>query len=360
MNLEMLKLERQILSSKKFSRLQQISLVVDHMRVKDSAQTRASHSIEVANSVEIMNYFITKKAGFNTDRFSCGRVVGLLHDIGHTSYSHEGEKTLNKLTKKYSDNKIGFEGNANNYITIQKNNLLKGVSEEVKEYILASLAKHKEDLYEEQSCLIDIINNQINLEIEYLLNQGLEITSMDKTLQCQIMDIADENSYIISDIVDSLNIFSLTKLAEIFQKELPFEISEDLIKALYKGHNSFRMTLQKYHDMFCENFYLDSTGVVKPEKKDIEQVRMIMAMISKKYILKEKTVVKSRKIISKKINIVFSFFFNLKNANRIPSKFYRKEFENASAKEEKIVIIRNMLGSLTNKGLLKEFKKITR
>jgi len=358
MNLKTLKLERSILSSKKFQRLQQISLVVDHMRVRDTAQTRASHSIEVANSIEIMNYVISKQVGFNIDRYNCGRIVGLLHDIGHTAFSHEGEIVLNKLIKTKSKKRLSFEGNANNYITIQKNCLLDHVEKDIKHYILASLAKHIEELYEEQGSLKKIIKKELKKEVEFLNKNGLNVSTLNKTIQCQIMDIADENSYIISDIIDSLNIFSKNELADILRKELSFKVSDKLIRSLYKGQNHFRRTMQTFHDKFCENFQLNEVGEIIPIDKELEEIRLNMAKISKKYILTNKIVLISRNEIRKKLHKVFEYYLDFKNAHKIPSKYYRTEFFKASSKIEKLKIIRNMLGSLTNKGLLKEYKKI--
>jgi dGTP triphosphohydrolase len=357
-NMGTLLLERDILSSKKFSRLQQISLAVDYLHVKDSAQTRASHSVEVANTVEIMNLSISTKVGFDIDRLGVGRIVGLLHDIGHTSFGHEGERKLQKLSKEYSNEAFSFEGNANNYITIQKNQLLYNATKEVRQYVLASLAKHADELYPEQESIKTMLKKSAKEDKAYInLHKGFNVKYLDKTLQCQIMDIADENCYIISDIIDGINVLSDIELSAIFRKELPINIAEDLIFALIGGKNSFRRKMQVYHEAFCMNFTLSKKGEIVYEDKEIEKIRKAMAKINVKYILNSKSVIELREKASKKIETVFRFYFENENPDLIPSNFYRKEFKKSYG-IDRLRIIRNMLGSLTNKGLIKEYKKI--
>lgn len=356
-NMETLMLEREILASKKFSRLALISLAVSFLNAKDTAQTRASHSVEVANTIEIMNLSILSKIGIDPDRLGVGRIVGLLHDIGHTAFGHEGERKLNKLSREYSEGKIRFEGNANNYITIQKNKLLDSASKEVRHYVLASLAKHAAELYEEQESIVKILKKECKKDKDYLNQNGFNVKFLDKTLQCQIMDVADENCYIISDIIDGLNVLTEEELATIFREELPERVAEDLISSLFDGKNAFRRKMQKYHEAFCMNFTFNKSGVLVPVDERLEKIRLAMAKINVKYILGNATVKGFRENASQKIETVFRFYFENKNAEIIPSNFYKKEFKKAIG-IEKIRVIRNMLGSLTDKGLVKEFKKI--
>jgi len=355
---EILELERFILISKKFARLGQISLAVDYMHANDSAQTRASHSVEVANTVEIMNLIISQKVGFNIDRLGVGRIVGLLHDIGHTAFGHEGERILRKLSKEYSKGKVEFEGNANNYITIQKNGLLSTASKEVRHSVLASLAKHEKELYDEQESIKDILKKECRKDKEYInSNSNFKIKYLDQTIQCQVMDRADENCYIISDIVDGVNVLTEEEFAVIFRKELPLEVAEDLCNSLFAGKNAFRKKMQKYHNLFCTNFTMNRKGLIVPECAEIEKIRQSMARINMRYILNSPSVKTLRDKAGVKIEKVFRFYFENENTDLIPSGFYKKEFKKAKG-EERIRVIRNMLGSITNKGLVKELKKI--
>lgn len=360
MNLQFIEEERNILTSKKFLRLNQISLAVDYTLQADTAQSRYSHSIEVANAVQIMNFAISKKTGIDTDYRGAGRIVGLLHDIGHTCFGHLGEKILNRLTLEYSNNKFPFEGNSNNYVTIEKNGLIDGLSPNNQKYVLASLAKHPEELYEEQAYLLEIIKEECLLDSLYLRENGFRLVkNLESTIQCQIMDVADENCYIISDIVDSLNILSKKELKHIFRKELPKKVSKELINALYESKNNFRKVMQSYFIKFVENFTFNEEGILVPIDKNIEDIRLKLAQINRDYVLNSESILSLRKDNGELIEEVFRFHFEDKGKN-IPSDFYKKQYDNADCELSKLKIIRNMCGSFTDKGLKSEYKRIKR
>jgi dGTP triphosphohydrolase len=341
---------REILLIPKFLRLKQISMAIDYRLDKDRKEDRYSHSIEVANCCEIMNDSISEKLGVEIDYKNVSYIVGLLHDIGHTAFGHEGEKTLGKYSQ--------FDGNANNYIVIEKNNILNNIKKEDRDYILASLAKHPGQLYKEQKHIKNIVQKEVKKEIEWFKRIGINMSEMKKTMQCQIMDIADENCYVVSDIIDAQNIFSNKYFAKIFRKELPEEKAEEIISALYKGKKDFVDKMQEIFFLFSENFTVEN-GIVVPENKDIEKIRRAFMHINKKYVIGSEVIKKIRKNNEVILNTVFSYYFNNEKAV-IPSKFYRNEITRSSSKEEKNILIRDMLGQLTDKGIKKLYYKIKR
>jgi dGTP triphosphohydrolase len=357
--MENLLLERKILSSKDFSRLKDISLIVDRTIIKDTAQNRQSHSIEVANTIEIMNAMISEKLGFNIDPKRLGRSIGLLHDIGHMAKGHVGERTLNEYILKYSNKEIFYDSNSNNYIKLNKNKLFEGISLSTKRYVLASLAKHENSLYEEVSYIKKYIDIETKKELKYL-KKHMKIEKLRKTIQCQVMDIADEISYIISDIVDSANILSKKQMKEIFKRELPFEVYLKLSKTIGNKSN-FRKELDYLYFQFCDNFTINKEGIVSFINKDIEEIRISLARISKKYLLKNELIleIRAKEVIA--LKYVFDFYFNNLSKNKniiIPSKYYAKKFKFAKTKKEKILILRDFLAGITDKGLEKEIEKI--
>jgi dGTP triphosphohydrolase len=351
---------RSILLSKIMLRSQQISMAVDYSLDSDRKENRYTHSIEVANCCEIMNDCISEKVGFKTDYMNTAYIVGLLHDLGHTSFSHDGEVNLNQKIKLASDGKISFDGNSNNYVVIQKNDLLQDVDKEDRDYILASLAKHPTQLYAEQDYIREIIRQQTKRELKHLKKvSGGRITSLKKTIQCQIMDIADENCYLISDIIDSLNIMSKESLATALRKEVAGEIAEKIINELFKSKNSFIDIMNELFFSFCDNFTLSSEGEVVVIDKQIENIRLGLRRINKKYVI-DSSVIKEVRAKNKVIlDTVFGFFISdNKDLSLIPSNHYRREMKTASSKNEKLIIIRDMLGELTDKGVKKLYKKI--
>ncbi len=358
MDIKMFEAERKILASKKFLRLSQISLAVDYNLQNDTAQSRYTHSIEVANVVQIMNSNISLKLGVNVDKRGVGRIVGLLHDVGHTACGHLGERVLNNISKEYSEGNFGFEGNSNNYITIAKNRLLDGMDEDIKNYVLASLAKHPEELYEEQAYLQAIIKKACLEDSLYLRENGFQLEkNLTSTLQCQIMDVADENAYIISDIVDSMNLLSKDELRKIFLKEIPVIYKKDFVDNITKGKNAFRMFMQSIFIMFVENFNLNSKGVLAHVESEIEELRVALALINKKYVLGHKKIVEIREKNRGLLLSVFKYHFE-GDGSDIPSSFYKRLFFLAKTRNEQLKVIRNMCGSFTDKGLKLEYKRI--
>lgn len=355
--MEILKIEGDILSSAKFGRMGLINLSILPELVSDKPRTRDVHSIDVANAIEIINLSIFMKTKVDIDRLGVGRIVGLLHDVGHTTNGHDGERMLKAYTERYTKGEISFDGNANNYITIQKNSLLSSASKEIKSYILASLAKHPEDLYPEQEAIKKMIAKCCKADKEYLNSLGLKSKFLDKTLQCQVMDIADENCYITSDIVDATELYSKSDMAEIFENNLPENVAEELTTALMVSKSIFTKKINNYREKFNTNLTLKK-GQIVPENEDIESIRMAMAKITRDYVLPHKKVEEAREKAKEKMAVVFKFYFENENAELMPSGFYKKEFKKATDALSKKRVIRNMLGSLTNKGLKKEYKRI--
>lgn len=347
--IDKMKLKNRILTSKKFQRMAQVSMSLDYSLNKDYAENRMSHSIKVANATELMALDIGDKINMDLDPENLFYFVGLLHDVGHTAFSHEGERVLNKYTKKYSNGEIFFDGNSNNYETIKKNNLLENLSPSDEEYILASLAKHPETLYVSQKRIRDMIDKQTFLESKFF-----NFSKNDKTLACQIMDIADENCYIVSDIVDAENILTKQEIERIFDNIKDKNIKKILITSLYKGKTSLIDSLNNLFEQFCLNFTLKD-GLVIAENVNLEAVRQdLMKGIYDNIIKHEKI----RDIRDKNIKImkkVFEYFFETKD---IQSKYYQSEYRKASNNIAKVEVIRNMLGGLTDKSIKKIYRQI--
>lgn len=348
------KLVREILLQPRFLKLKYIGMAIDYSLDRDRKEDRYSHSIEVANSCEVISDNISKKLGLEIDYRNAGYIVGLLHDIGHTAFGHEGEQVLNLISK---DKGFSFNGNSNNYIVIERYGFLNKVED--KDYILASLAKHPGDLYSTQEHIKRLIEKSVKEDKEFLEKNGLKATNIKKTIQCQVMDIADENCYIISDLIDSLNILTYREFCKILRKELNKKIAEDIILSIYKSKKSFVDKMQKYFYLFSENFILEN-GIIIPENEEIEEIRKSFAKINRKYILGNKKIKKIRKQNKVVLKKVFSFYMENKNIDLIPSKFYRRELSKAKNKEEFLILIRDMLGSLTDKGIKKLYRRINK
>lgn len=86
-------LEARIIDSGPFQRLRRIKqMSVTNLVYPGANHTRFEHSIGTAH----LSSLIAKKAGLSEDDVRKVKIYGLLHDIGHTPFSHEGEDVLKR------------------------------------------------------------------------------------------------------------------------------------------------------------------------------------------------------------------------------------------------------------------------
>lgn len=205
-----------IIHSSEFRRLQgktQVFLPGEY----DFYRTRLTHSIEVAQiGRSICNYLNkreTDKLGedFHIDsdlvEASC-----LAHDLGHPPFGHAGERTLNQLMRPFG----GFEGNAQTLRLITEilyrsetgrrgMNPTRAFVDSILKY--KSLFKHF--FKPENHFLYDYQEKYINFVFEgfdmfNLFTPGKELNSF-RSIECMIMDWADDTAYAVNDLVDSIS-----------------------------------------------------------------------------------------------------------------------------------------------------------
>lgn len=131
----------------------------------------------------------------------------LCHDIGHPPFGHYGERVLNNLSED-----VSFEGNAQSIRVLttleKKEPNIKGLNLTYR--TLLSIAKY---IYPESSNKKKFIYNEdFDLLTTYASENKIDL----RTLDVQIIDIADEIAYAAHDIEDSLNLslFTIDELLE--------------------------------------------------------------------------------------------------------------------------------------------------
>jgi dGTPase len=204
-----------IIYSSEFRRLQgktQVFLPGEY----DFYRTRLTHSIETAQIGRSICDYLLKSNGdlFNSEFYIDADIVEsacLSHDLGHPPFGHAGERTLNQLMKPYG----GFEGNAQTLrllteVFYTEDNRRRGMNP-TRAY-LDSILKYKtffsqlEDpenhfLYDYQEEFLNFVFN--NIEIPSSLTPGKELNKF-RSIECQIMDWADDTAYAVNDLVDSI------------------------------------------------------------------------------------------------------------------------------------------------------------
>jgi dGTPase len=188
----------------------------------DFYRTRLTHSMEVAQIGRSICAYLRSRGDPLTDDFyidadlveaSC-----LAHDMGHPPFGHSGERTLQELMKRRG----GFEGNAQTLHllceTIYQNEsgvkgmqptraLLDGVLKYKKLYTEFPTPPLSHFIYDGQAPVRDWVFG--GAKIPGPLMRGEALNDF-KSVECQIMDWADDAAYSLNDIVDGVRAGFLT------------------------------------------------------------------------------------------------------------------------------------------------------
>lgn len=202
-----------IIYTSAFRRLQnktQVFLSGDY----DFYRTRLTHSIEVSQiGRSICNYLRNTSPLLAEDFFIDPDVVEaacLSHDIGHPPFGHTGERTLNRLMGAYG----GFEGNAQTLRMLTEtifSNSGRGMNP--CRAFLDGVLKYKtlhgelEDpenhfLYDPQDRFVDFVYGGQPFPVE--LTPGKPRDAF-RSIECEIMDWADDTAYSLNDLMDGIN-----------------------------------------------------------------------------------------------------------------------------------------------------------
>jgi len=188
----------------------------------DFYRTRLTHSMEVAQIGRSICAFLQSRGAPLRDDFHIDsdlvEAVCLAHDLGHPPFGHSGERTLQELMLKWG----GFEGNAQTLHllteTMYQNEtgvrgmmptraLLDGVLKYKKLFREFATPPHNHFLYDPQERHRAFVFG--DAKIPAALHVGEKLNGF-KSVECQIMDWADDAAYSLNDIVDGVKAGFLT------------------------------------------------------------------------------------------------------------------------------------------------------
>jgi dGTPase len=216
-----------IIHSSEFRRLQgktQVFLPGEY----DFYRTRLTHSIEVAQIGRSICNFLKHihKDIFSSEYFIDQDLVEslcLAHDLGHPPFGHAGERTINSLMNRYG----GFEGNAQTLrliteIFYRTDDTRRGMNPTrafldgiLKYKSLFSNFKNPENhfIYDNQKKYVEFIFEKRKYQKEFSSYNEL---NKFRSIECQIMDWADDTAYAVNDLVDSISggFITITKLVQ--------------------------------------------------------------------------------------------------------------------------------------------------
>jgi len=179
----------------------------------DFYRTRLTHSLEVAQIGRSICSFLKQTSPFLHEEFFIDpdlvEAVCLTHDLGHAPFGHAGERTLHDLMRKFG----GFEGNAQS-LQIIAETIYPGLESRrgmnPTRSFIDGILKYKA-LFSERP---EAANHFIYDEQAYLRSFVLtdmaslrEIPDLNRfrSIECEIMDWADDTAYCLNDLIDSMN-----------------------------------------------------------------------------------------------------------------------------------------------------------
>ncbi len=181
----------------------------------DFYRTRLTHSLEVAQIGKSISYWLKSRANSPlADDFFIDpdlvEAICLSHDLGHPPFGHAGEKTLNFLMRDHG----GFEGNAQTLrLLTDRIFSSRRTGMDPTRAFLDGVLKYKSTwsqlgnqpsnhfIYDEQRAPLDWAMGGHDFPPK--LPPG-EVRDSFKSIECQVMDWADDTAYSLNDLSDSV------------------------------------------------------------------------------------------------------------------------------------------------------------
>ena len=247
----------------------------------DFYRTRLTHSIEVAQiGRSLCARLQATSPDLNAERFIDPDLVEaacLAHDIGHPPFGHTGERTLHRLMKPWG----GFEGNAQTLRLLTDTIFNERAGMNPTRAMMDAVLKYKSLFPELDDPPNHFLYGTQAAELAFVLDGrsfSEDLPPGDrrdsfKSIECQIMDWADDTAYSLNDIADGIGagFITIEKIERWAERRDDLEESdtdhlEDLLRAIRRDRVEARMnrkigefiasaTLEKAP----ENFLSDAT-----------------------------------------------------------------------------------------------------
>lgn len=237
-----------VLHSPSFRRLQNKTQLFPGQE-SDFFRNRLTHSLEVSQIAKSIAYKLLKEDPSLPIIPEVCEIAGLIHDIGHPPFGHNGEIALDDRMRE----KGGFEGNAQTLRVIARlekkeqpkciinkqnqdcriglNLTARVIASALKYDTMIPVVRHKNDpllkgYYASESDVVQTVK-------KCLIENPENYAGKFKTLECSIMDIADDIAYSTYDVEDALKAEFITPYGMIAADK---EIFEEICKKLEKDN----------------------------------------------------------------------------------------------------------------------------
>lgn len=183
----------------------------------DFYRTRLTHSIEVAQIGRSICNYLRKEDPALKENFHVSpalvEAACMAHDLGHPPFGHAGEEVLNELMDEYS----GFEANAQTLRLLTETiyderegkgrtgmDPTRGLIDGILKYKTLRSSHPTGDrhfIYDRQEHLLNFVMGDNQIPSSY--PPGKKRNSL-RSLECQIMDWADDTAYSTNDLIDGI------------------------------------------------------------------------------------------------------------------------------------------------------------
>lgn len=191
----------------------------------DFFRNRLTHSLEVSQIAKSIALVLNESKDFlkeNPIDTDLVEFAALAHDLGHPPFGHNGEKALDDCMKKWG----GFEGNAqtlrllsvvekkqtkdNSFVSVTDEGIDNRLGLNLTYRSLAAILKYDKKIPNSRKTDEPLVKGYYLSEeplvekIKSNVAPGLDKSLDFKTIECQIMDLADDIAYSTYDLEDGL------------------------------------------------------------------------------------------------------------------------------------------------------------
>lgn len=312
-------------------------------------KNRATHSYEVVSSAKLMVLVIANQLGLryeDIDYMYSVSPASLGHDIGHPPFGHDGSYFLNKYFKEKGLPE-GFTDNNNNLVVIDKNKIA------LSDYTIASTIKYPEKLYSwQEGKYLPMLQSAIDQDEKHYGKIGIFLKGMKTTIACQIMDEADRNSYVCSDLADFLSMGNTLNFKKLWLMSNEFKLSDkytDEMKSLISiaksgNKREIKSFFSSLKLKFNSNYKLTENGIVEVDS-ELMRYREFLNDVSHEFYIKP---IRNMQLHTDNMAKLLSFTDHVFNNGFYPSTHYREKIETANSEEDRLRYMRDMISEVSD------------
>jgi dGTPase len=346
----------------------------------DFYRTRLTHTLEVSQIGRSICGFLNKHSRDLNESFFIDadlvEAVCLAHDIGHAPFGHAGERELNQLMGKYG----GFEGNAQT-LRLLTETIWHGTSAGERvglnptRALLDGVLKYKRT-HSSVKTTNHFIYDEQRTYVEFVHGRKLSVGQEPKSIECQIMDWADDVAYSVGDFVDGATARFITP--ERLAKWQSVKLYPPLIKEVQSILESGQMSHFAAHKIgeFIEGCHLEKNDIPEPMRQITNRYRYKLKVseegIREQQCLKQisfdmvfsspavqQLEYKAREMMRKLFEILGANYISVKSPNhRLLEAENEKMFEKAKGAGQRARLLSDYISGMSDDYLVRMYRRL--